>query len=139
MFPEKFAKEASRPSFITPGFSFLISPKFLLSDQNILIFQWQIKCIRELPALSIKILSITHSPKNKAQDFSHHFSIPENKDFAETKALPKRMCACIDTECIVTISNIENLPYGKFRLAIELKFWHQSHIIHQWFTLQKVT
>lgn len=139
MTPEKFVRTSSRPSFVSTGYTFLIAPKFLLEKNTLMSFQWEVKCVKELPQLSIRVSAVTYYVVGKKSiDFSGHFKIPEGQIFPAQTAPLKKMCACLETGCNIIIENIENLPTGKFRLVIEIEFWGQKHLIYQYFSILKV-
>lgn len=131
-----FITPASRPSFVSKGLTFLAEPKFIIADDLLLFFDWEIKCAYVLPPISIKIVKITRRAKmREVFDLTDYFSLPEVMEFPETKAEPKKCNAIIIAQGQLKLPSSENIPLGQFRLVIELVCLGQAHMISQNFVL----
>ena len=132
-----YHRSCSRPAFVTNGLSFLNKPRFVASNDLKMAFNWEIKCAREVPAISIKIVRITNGPGRHAIDYIDNFIVPEEMIFPPTESLDKRHSAVLNVQCVLGIADIEKIPLGVFSLFVNLYFWGEDHVIPQTFVLVK--
>ncbi len=128
----------SAPSFVSEGKTFLINPSFIINNElESIYFDWEIKCINELPEISLRVIKITSGRGAHITDISEYFIFPEEKKFAVIKAVKPRMSAILNTKCIIKFVENMIIPIGKFSIVAEIRFWDQSKTISQIFHLRK--
>lgn len=127
------------PSFVSEGKTFLSNPSFTINNGlESIFFDWEIKCLNELPEISLRIIKITSGRGRYAVDFSEHFIFPEEKKFPVIKAIIPRRSAILNTRCIIKFVENMTIPLGKFALVVEISFLDQQKIISQIFHLKLI-
>ncbi len=130
-----FRKNVEKPTFYTAGKCILDKPQFNVNNTTKLTFSWQLKCLAELPELSIRIVKISQGVGIHAKDMTAHFKLPELFAFTALKAPSLNSSAIRFFDGEIEIVDTASIPVGRFSMEFEMIVLAKTHKLHQNFQL----